>query len=182
VFSLRHECGHRAKWFTAKVRVESGDQNPNPAIRQFLDDGNDLFIEELRFIHRHYSGVFLEPFENDAGMLDRSRFELSPSVGGETHLAESCIDARFENLQFLASDFRPAQSADEFIGFSTEHRPDNEFNAAVLMFHTIPSLLLSIMKKAGVFHLPYVTSTSLENQVRPPKRSCLMPLPQPEAA
>ncbi len=67
---------------------------------------------------------------------------------GHSVLIKACIDARFEHLDLLSGDLGPAQSADQLIGFSTEHRAGDHFNTAGGVPHLLR--LRGYQKRAGM--------------------------------
>src|SRR5450759_2036388 len=80
MFSKCQQEGHAAKRLAAKILVQSGDDDPDAAVRQGTHDGDDFFVEELSFVDPNYGCVGFKAFEDFGGSLNGGGVKIHPGM------------------------------------------------------------------------------------------------------
>jgi hypothetical protein len=135
-FGLCHQRRHWAERLAAKIHIQPGGDDADAAIGKSLSNRDDLIIEKLGFVNSDYGGIGVQVNQNLGGVFDGQGVKICPGVRGHFFLGVAVINGRLKNLNFLFGDGRPAQTADQLLGFSAEHRAGDDFNGASVVFHS----------------------------------------------
>jgi len=121
---------HRIEWLSAKVLIESGDDDALSCVRQPVTNINKFHIEKLAFIDADNLGSAIEQLEDFTRLRHQLRLDLHLAVADDMILTVAIVHSGLEDLNALASDLRPPQPADELLAFSAEHASANHLDPA----------------------------------------------------
>ena len=128
----REQLRHRLERLAEIVLVESGHDDAFAAVRQLVDDGRQVLIEELSFVDADDLGVVLDELEQRARARDRARRNPHLAVRDDGVVRVPRVDHRLEDLHPLAGNLRAAQPADQLLALAAEHAADDDFDPALI--------------------------------------------------
>jgi hypothetical protein len=134
-FGFGHQDRHGAEGFATEISVQPSDYHPQSSFGEFLGDGDDLVIKELGFVNTYYGCVSLQFFQDDIGGFYWDGIVLTAGMRGHFLYGVAIVNGGLENLHFLASNGRPAETPNQFIGLTAEHRPGDNFYGSGVVFH-----------------------------------------------
>ena len=130
------KCRHGTEGRAAEVHVQSGDDDADAPIGQFVAYVGQSHVEELRFVDAHHVDVRRQ--EQDAGRrVDGRREDVVLVVTDHVLLGVAHVDGRLEYFHLLAGKLGSAQASDELFGLAREHGTADYFDAARAVWFTI---------------------------------------------
>ena len=123
------QARHGAEGLAQVVGVQSGDDDADAPVREFLDDTDDAFVEELGLVDADDLHVRFD-LEHAGRRLDGSAGNAVGVVGDDVQVRIPLVHGGLESGDLLLGELGALEPADEFLRLSREHRAADEFDAA----------------------------------------------------
>ena len=125
-----HQRRHRTKRYALKVHIQTGTDNAYTTIRQLLAHIHDSHIEELCLVDTHDVDVIYHQ-EDVLTAIHRRGLDDIAVMRNDVLIAVTHIDGGLVDLHTQFRELSAFHTANEFLGFPTEHRSAYYFNRAL---------------------------------------------------
>lgn len=127
-FGYGHQMGHRAKWPSAPIGVETRDHHAATLTGEQGGDFNQILTEELPLIDGHQDRGIVNERKHVGGIFNGKGRDLVFVMRGDIPEGVTFVDHRFKDLSALPGDVRAANLFDKFFGLAAKHAAGDDFD------------------------------------------------------
>ena len=114
------ERRHRPEGYAFVVHIQTGNDNTDTAVGQFVADADQAVVEELGLVDAYY--VDIAGQQQDAGRrVEWGRGYGVVVVADDLFVTIACIDGWLEDFHLLLGKLGTAQTANQLFGLAGEH-------------------------------------------------------------
>jgi hypothetical protein len=130
-----HQRRHGTERLTAKVLIEAGNQDADPARGQLVGELDNFRIEELCLINCYDCCIAFDLRANIRGFFDGDGIVIRSGVRGDLFHCIADVDGWLKYLHLLLGNGGAYEAADQLVSLAAEHGAADDFNGTVCVTH-----------------------------------------------